>query len=316
MGVSLAGLVARGWLRGMIRELLDLAGLVVGAILAFRMSGPLGELIAGRFDLAPEPARIGAAVGLFFLVGVGTALIAGWLGRYARRPGLNLVDRLGGAVVAVGWGMLLIVAFATVARALPIPPAERVLADSQVVSAVAGPDSPVAELFLETAGDETIQALVTLRETLGDRRVVLDPDGRLEFPPADPEELEDRPDEAQEVFDLLNQARITAGLAPLAWSEPLARVAGQHAWEMYIDGYMSHVSPKTGTVADRVESAGLRFVVVGENLALAVDPQAVHRGLMSSPGHRANILHDGFDRVGVAAVRGPMGLMVVQVFGG
>ncbi|GIU92068.1 MAG: hypothetical protein KatS3mg011_0974 [Acidimicrobiia bacterium] len=145
---------------------------------------------------------------------------------------------------------------------------------------------------------------------------MLDPDGRLEFPPADPEELEDRPDEAQEVFDLLNRARITAGLAPLAWSEPLARVAGQHAWEMYVDGYMSHVSPKTGTVADRVESAGLRFVVVGENLALAVDPQAVNRGLMSSPGHRANILHDGFDRVGVAAVRGPMGLMVVQVFGG
>ncbi|MEX1271429.1 MAG: CAP domain-containing protein [Acidimicrobiia bacterium] len=49
---------------------------------------------------------------------------------------------------------------------------------------------------------------------------------------------------------------------------------------------------------------------------MAATSRAVHAGFMDSDGHRANILRPGFDRVGVAAVDGPLGLMVVQVFGG
>jgi uncharacterized protein YkwD len=37
---------------------------------------------------------------------------------------------------------------------------------------------------------------------------------------------------------------------------------------------------------------------------------------MDSPGHRANILGSEFATVGIAVVRGPLGLMTVQVFTG
>jgi uncharacterized protein YkwD len=69
-------------------------------------------------------------------------------------------------------------------------------------------------------------------------------------------------------------------------------------------------------VADRVRAARISLSVVGENLALAATPRSIHAALMDSDGHRANILRTSFDRIGVAAVDGPLGLMVVQVFGG
>jgi uncharacterized protein YkwD len=118
------------------------------------------------------------------------------------------------------------------------------------------------------------------------------------------------------VFELLNLARLEANQEPLAFSEGLANVAIGHARAMYGQGYFSHVSPVTGTVADRVDSAGIPYRVVGENLALAVTPSQVHAGLMDSPGHKENILRSTFRRVGIAAIKGPMGYMVVQVFSG
>jgi uncharacterized protein YkwD len=93
-------------------------------------------------------------------------------------------------------------------------------------------------------------------------------------------------------------------------------VAAGQAREMYALGYVSHLSPVTGRVPDRINRSGITLAVVGENLALAGSVAAVHDGLMASPSHRDNLLDPAFDRVGVGVVRGPYGLMVVQVFGG
>src|SRR4030065_754020 len=104
---------------------------------------------------------------------------------------------------------------------------------------------------------------------------------------------------------------MAAGASPLAWSPALAVVAQEPAVEMYLEGYFSHHSPVTGTVADRLEAAGITYSVAGENLALAATPTDVHDGLMGSPGHREIILRAEFCRVGVAVVSGPLGLMTV-----
>jgi uncharacterized protein YkwD len=37
---------------------------------------------------------------------------------------------------------------------------------------------------------------------------------------------------------------------------------------------------------------------------------------MDSPGHYENIVRPTFRRVGIAAIKGPLGYMVVQVFSG
>jgi uncharacterized protein YkwD len=155
-----------------------------------------------------------------------------------------------------------------------------------------------------------------LEPLLGERRVILEEDDRAEFAPPDPTSLEVALGEAQVLFDLINQERLEVSLSPLAWSDALAEVATAYAQEMYEGGFISHYSPVTGRASDRVAAAGIRLAVVGENLALAATARAVHSGLMGSPGHRANILHPDYDRVGIGAVQGPYGLMVVELFGG
>jgi uncharacterized protein YkwD len=115
---------------------------------------------------------------------------------------------------------------------------------------------------------------------------------------------------------LVNRERIDEGLDPVAWSAALTEVGLGHAVEMYAEGYFGHVSPVTGTVGDRLDTAGIVFVVAGENLALAATAEDVHAGLMSSAGHRRNILMGSYRRVGIAVLSGPLGLMTVEVFTG
>jgi uncharacterized protein YkwD len=190
------------------------------------------------------------------------------------------------------------------------------LEDSAVTRTLTDPDGVPQEVFTTLAGDRIVEALLNLRQTLGTRQVVLEGEETAEFPPAAGADLEADPGSAQDVFERLNRARVDAGEDPLAWSPALARVAAGHAAEMYLEGYFSHVSEETGTVGDRLEAAGIPFVVAGENLALAATTGQVHEGLMESPGHRENILRPEFRRVGVAVVSGPLGLMTVQVFTG
>lgn len=49
--------------------------------------------------------------------------------------------------------------------------------------------------------------------------------------------------------------------------------------------------------------------------ALAPTLSQAHTGLMNSPGHRANILNNGFGRVGIGILdAGIYGLMITQNF--
>ena len=84
---------------------------------------------------------------------------------------------------------------------------------------------------------------------------------------------------------------------------------------MFGRGYFSHVSPEGKNVADRARSASVKFMAVGENLALGPTLTICHEGLMNSPGHRANILHKSFGKVGIGILDGgKYGLMITQNF--
>ena len=64
-----------------------------------------------------------------------------------------------------------------------------------------------------------------------------------------------------------------------------------------------------------VRAAGARFAIIGENLALAPTTELAHRGLMDSPGHRANILSPQYGRVGIGVAEGGLhGKMFAQEF--
>jgi uncharacterized protein YkwD len=107
-------------------------------------------------------------------------------------------------------------------------------------------------------------------------------------------------DEAErQLFALINKARATAGLPALAFDPALAGVARAHSSDMLINDYIAHISPTTGSPADRVAKAGIDVDRLAENIGTSSSPEELHQGLMRSPGHRAAILDRKATRVGV-----------------
>lgn len=109
-------------------------------------------------------------------------------------------------------------------------------------------------------------------------------------------------------------ARIDAGLEPFIRDETLDRIAAAHSAEMQALDYVGHVSPRTGTVGDRLRRADYRASRSGENVALNTSIDDAHAGLMRSIGHRRNLVSPRFTHLGLGAVRGEAGWYVTQVF--
>jgi uncharacterized protein YkwD len=128
------------------------------------------------------------------------------------------------------------------------------------------------------------------------------------------------PDEAERrLLALLNRDRQAANLAALVWDDRVAGVARAHSEEMRETKVVAHVSPKTGSAADRVRTAGIKTAVVLENVARAYGVGEAHSGLMNSPGHRANIMSATATHVGIGVVfgeevSGRREMFVTQVF--
>jgi len=317
LGVYFAALFARGWMRGFVKELMDLVGLIFGVIVAFRLSEPAGRFVESWSGMDPGASRVAAGIVMFILVGVGATVGAHYLAKVFKKPGLEMSNRALGSGLALTWAWALATLIVSVMVVLPLPRAVAgYFESSAIVHMLTNPEMPTQQAFHSVAGDVVLERILALQRLVGHKEVILDEGQILAIEAAEPSEIERDVDAAQEIFDLLNGARVEAGQAPLAWSDALADVGYRHAAEMYVDGYFAHNSPKTGTVGDRVVAAGLTVRLVGENLALAAAPFLVHEGLMNSDGHRANILRPEFVRVGIGVVEGPLGLMVVQVFSG
>jgi uncharacterized protein YkwD len=124
-----------------------------------------------------------------------------------------------------------------------------------------------------------------------------------------------RADLEARMLELVNEERTKAGLQTLVADTALTTVARAHSKDMFARGYFAHVSPEGTTPADRVRAAGINFLITGENLALGPTLKICHTGLMNSPGHRANILHKSYGRVGIGILDGGLrGLMITQEF--
>jgi uncharacterized protein YkwD len=124
-----------------------------------------------------------------------------------------------------------------------------------------------------------------------------------------------REDLEAQMLELVNEERLKEGLNSLKPDPEMREVARLHSRDMFARSYFSHYSPEGKTLADRAREKKVRYLVAGENLALAQTLRIAHRGLMNSPGHRANILHKSYGRVGIGILEGGRhGIMVTQNF--
>jgi uncharacterized protein YkwD len=260
-------------------------------------------------SFAPVYGRTLGAVVLLAIVGAVVSKIAA----NTFGPPIDTVDQAGGAVLGlIRGGVFATMAVIIVSGVAGSSGSSGYTDGSAFGEFATDPDSWPLSVFAAATGDGQLAQAVAFNHEFPGGPVLSA--GYQVLPATALADLEFDPEAGVEITLLVNQERVAAGLPTLTWSSALTEVATQYATEMATEGFFSHNSPRTGDVGDRLDSAGITFRLAGENLAWGPTVDRVHIGLMNSPSHRNNILHGSFRNVGIGVVRGPLGLMVVQVF--
>ncbi len=308
LGLFIAGLLVRGWLRGFVREFLDLLGLIAGLWVAIRLSAPFGDFLTKSFGVTPEVARIGAGIGLFLLFGVAMSVAAHYLTKVMNLPGLTMINRAGGAAVAGAWGVAIVVVAVNVARVMPLPESwEAQLEESAVVAALAGPQAVPQELFDSLAGDNVMGALAAIQDVFGESRAVPEGDEQLQFPPSPADEIRQVRSEAETVVVEVNEYRSGLELRAVQSSAAITAAAEARAEAMYLEGGLA----RTPDCVSHLAGFAARVVQCGEGLALAGSALGGLDGILESETGGSALSDSAYDRVGVAVVDGPTGRLVV-----
>ena len=113
------------------------------------------------------------------------------------------------------------------------------------------------------------------------------------------------------MIELLNAERAARGIDTLQIEQNLNESAEQHSQWMLQANVFSHTGKNNSEHEDRIKDAGFDMSGswrTGENLAMRSindngsfkdEVDAMMEGLMNSPGHKANILRESFDYIGI-----------------
>lgn len=123
---------------------------------------------------------------------------------------------------------------------------------------------------------------------------------------------------ASDIIGRVNSVRADSGRPSLQPNAALSDAAQRHACDMAARGTLSHTGGDGSSVMARIRRAGYTSCYVAENIAYRQpDAPSVMRSWMSSPGHRANILHPQVAVMGVGYATSWDGRPYwVQVFAG
>lgn len=302
--------VIGGYRRGLILGVLDMLGWALSLLAGLRFYQPVARSFSAYIQSLPQ---IWSRPIAFILIAVIVRVAVHLLGRVIlkRLPKdihQRRVNRLLGIIPGFANGLITAAIVAALLLSIPLNEGLRDHARaSKSVNRLAVYTERLEAALHPVFGDaiaETLNLLIVRPES--NERVSLP--YRVTAPRPRPE-LEAR------MLELVNGERVAAGLRPLAGDPELTQVARQHSADMFARGYFAHATPEGRDPFERMREANVRFVVAGENLALAPTLHIAHTGLMNSPGHRANILQRDFGRIGIGIMDGGIhGLMVTQDF--
>ncbi len=309
-------LVVRGWMRGVLREALEVAVLVVGVFLVFRLSPVVGSIFAGMANIPYEVARIAAGTFLFFVLVVGGALVARVLSSALKLvPGATFLNRIGGAAVGAGYTALVVILGTTLLSAAPLSEGLRSTTAASVESSVMGrrivePGGVIQQTVSSVSGEQLFSTVIALQQTVGARLAA----GTLPIPLPDVGDASLPPSQlaAQEVFDSLNRTRIASGLDPLGWSVDLAVVAVARAGGVYRSGTLA----LDDGLAASLTARGIPGTVHAEMVVLAASTEGVAEAFTGASTYRDSIVDRQYRKAGIGVIDGPFGLMAVGVLSG
>jgi hypothetical protein len=278
----------------------------------------VGHVVSGIGGTSPEVSRLFGGAVVFLAVSVGASLLAGLVRRGMHlMPGVPTVDRVAGAVLAGGTGVLVATLVLSVLTVLPLPAAVAdPIDDSAVATTLTDPDGAAQVLLDAASGDGVMGVVLRIDDLVGAPHVGDPGDEVIVLPPSDEDAVTPRPGQARSLSALVNRARVNADVPPLARAQNLDPVARGHARRMYVNGRMAHVTAAGAGPADRLDAAGIPHVTVVELIGLGASPESVVEAWLDDPVARQRMLAIGVRRMGVGAFSGPHGLMLVMVAAG
>ncbi len=302
--------IRRGFLRGTM-DLVTIVASILAAAFAYHW---VSDFIAGRFHTSAVVASVigfaliglvvQAAFSLLIVAPLSPLIVAA-----RHTPVSKQLDAVLGLIPGALKGLAVAMAVVMVLVLMPF--------GSGIDPSIGR--SALAQRLLSGANQLTSDAEGRLGINLADFMIVTEPSSEkgMRLPFTVSSGLKESPNDEAKMLQLVNQARSEHGLAPLKNDSGLQQVARAHSREMLELGYFAHVSPLHGSPTDRLVAAGTTFNVAGENIAYAPTVDIAERGLMRSPGHRANILSDQFTRIGIGVIITPFGTrMFTQEFAG
>ncbi len=307
-----------GFQSGFVTQVASLLRLLVSFLAASRFFPQLSLIIQQIFTTSPIVSNILSFLAILLFV----LLVMSWLyhlilypliGLLHITPGLGLLDRILGAVLAIIQELFWVAALLTIILLLPV---HSVWQDA---------------ITRSSWGNTLVVSLSSveqqLQQRLGSLQVPLIPSqGALDLPARDtertitmhfPQGLHLQEDHKAErtMYVFVNQQRVARGLPPLALDPQLSALALAHSVDMFRHSYFGHVTPAGITPFQRMQEAGIRYTTAGENIAYAPTVYVADLGLMNSPPHRANILDPLYRRIGIGIVSGGIfGEMFTQDF--
>lgn len=306
--------VIEGYAVGFVRGVIDFLSFLFSFFIAFRYYAFFGGLLVGAFSLSMGFAN---ALGFMLAAFISEFAISFLLRKFvalsfSKAVYQNLkiapVNNFLGIVPGFLSSAIIVTFFLTLIVSLPLSPSlKNNIFESNIgsflVSNAQGFEKQLNKVFggavsdtlnfltIEPKSDETLNLHFTTDKFSVDRL------------------------SEQEMLNLLNVEREKNGLGKLVFDEPLAQVGRRHCEDMFKRGYFSHNTPEGLSPFDRMDKADISYSYAGENLALAPNVATAMKGLMESPGHRANILSSNFGRVGIGVIDGGVyGQMFCQEF--
>jgi hypothetical protein len=302
-------IVLRGVQEGVLRVSLRLVAFLAGLAAAFWGYQAAAIPISNYFHVGPPLSYVLGFIAIFvfaqILLSVCITLLTDAIPGEAQTSSLSrfLAIIPAGADAAIFVSLCLVLALV-----LPLPQGIKDdITTSYIGSPIVDRFSGVERYLNQTFGDAIEEALARLMvHPESDESVSI---------PFRPSTLTIEPESEQEMLELINEERRMAGMSPLVFDEEIMLTARAHSRDMWERGYFAHENPDGEDAFDRMKDDGIEFGLAGENLALAPTLGLAHRGLMNSPGHRANILEPDYRRVGIGIIAGGRyGLMVTQNF--
>lgn len=298
-----------GYFRGFIKIFSDFLYLFISLFLAFLLNGKFSGILQNYISLSPGLLKVFSFLFLLLFFELIFSLLSYFL--YAKLPEKirsSIVNKVLGIPSSIIKGILVIAVVLTLIVALPTSSR---IKDKALSSAIGKPLISYLsgiERKIEGSFGEAINETLTLLTIKPETEETVD----LKFKITDVSV-----DEQSEklMLDLVNKERVKRGLKILVVDNKLKEVARAHSRDMFAKGYFSHENLEGESPFDRMDKDGVKYIIAGENLALAPNVDLAHFGLMESPGHRANILNSEYGKIGIGVIDGGVyGKMFTQNF--